>query len=127
MNIMDKHKQLQIILQTNPCHDEYHTWIRTVDDIKTFEEALSDPDYADCETYDPDYNRNNALTALKTNKITVYSSYPIKQGIFVTPSKLEALSYSANNMVYSKSVQLTDVAWIDITQGQYVGADDISS
>ncbi len=57
--------------------------------------------------------------ALDTGKIKVYSSYPIEQGIFVTPSKTEAKSYSGTGKVYSKEISLEDVAWIDPTQGQY--------
>ena len=30
-----KQKQLDIILKNNTVQDDYHTWIRTVDDIKT--------------------------------------------------------------------------------------------
>ena len=52
-------------------------------------------------------------------KIVVYSSHPIKNGTFVTPSKMEATSYASSDKVYSKVVSLYDVAWIDPTQGQY--------
>lgn len=40
-----KQKQLEIIQNTNPAEDIYHTWVRSIDDIKTFEEALNDIDY----------------------------------------------------------------------------------
>lgn len=40
-----KQKQLDIILKHNPVQDGYHTWIRTIEDIKTFEETLQDSDY----------------------------------------------------------------------------------
>ena len=36
---------------------------------------------------------------------------------------MEAESYSGNGRVYSKTVPLTDVAWIDPTQGQYAPVD----
>ena len=120
-----KQQQLDIILNNNPAEDNYHTWIRNIDDIKTFEESLQDNDYAGWETdgFIPDYDANIVKQALKTGKITVYSSYPIEQGIFVTPSKMEAESYSGNGKVYSKEVDLQDVAWIDPTQGQYAKVD----
>jgi len=54
--------------------------------------------------------------------ITVYSSHPIEAGVFVTPSKMEAESYSGDGKIYTKTVKLTDVAWIDPTQGQYTGS-----
>lgn len=116
-----KEKQLNIILKNNPVNDDYHTWIRNIKDIKTFEETLKDPDWSDYvdEGFNPDFTGDMVKEALNKGKITVYSSYPIEQGIFVSPSKMEAESYSGNGKVYSKDVNLTDVAWIDPTQGQY--------
>lgn len=123
-----KQKQLDIILENNPVNDDYHTWIRNVDDIKTFEEALEDTDYKEYydagEDFDETYSADMAKEALSTGKITVYSSYPIEQGIFVSPSRMEAESYSGNGKVYSKEVNLVDVAWIDPTQGQYAKVSD---
>ena len=123
-----KQKQLDIILKNNPVYDDYHTWIRTVDDIKTFEETLEDTDYKEYyeagEDFDETYSAKMAKEALSTGKITVYSSYPIEQGIFVSPSRMEAESYSGNGKVYSKEVNLTDIAWIDPTQGQYAKVSD---
>ena len=65
-----------------------------------------------------------AEQALATGKITVYSSYPIIQGTFVTPSKMEAESYSGTGKVYKKTVDIKDVAWIDPTQGQYARIEE---
>lgn len=116
-----KERQLDIIQKYNPMLDDLCTGVRTIDDIKTFEEALQDSDWEGWEEsgFNPDYDGNMAKKALKTGKITIYSSYPIKQGIFVTPSHMEAESYSGNGKVYSKKVNLEDVAWIEPTQGQY--------
>lgn len=118
-----KEQQNNIIQNSNPIEDDYHTWIRSADDIKTFEETLNDSDYKEYfeagENFDETYTAEMAKEALETGKITVYSSYPIEQGTFVSPSKIEAESYSGNGKVYSKEVSLTDVAWIDPTQGQY--------
>ena len=119
-----KQQQLDIIQNNNPVNDDYHTWIRNTDDIKTFEETLQDDDWSIGDDFDPDYTWNMAQEALDSGKITVYSSYPIEQGIFVTPSKMEAESYSGIGKVYSKIVNLQDVAWIDPTQGQYAKVDN---
>lgn len=119
-----KQKQLDIIQNNNPVNDDYHTWIRNTDDIKTFEEALQDDDWEGYDEFTPDYTRNMANEAVDSGKIIVYSSYPIEQGIFVTPSKMEAESYSGNGKVYSKTVNLQDVAWIDPTQGQYAKVEN---
>lgn len=117
--IAHKEKQLDIIKKTNPMLDDYHTGIRKIEDIKTLAETLQDSDWQGDEDFDPDYTRKMADEALKTGKITVYSSYPIEQGVFVSPSKMEAESYSGNGKVYSKEININDVAWIDPTQGQY--------
>ena len=118
---LEKYKQIQldIIKNNNPVNDDYHTWIRNVEDIKTLEETINDSDWIDYDKYNPDLSRQDIENAIDSGKITVYSSYPIKQGIFVSPSKMEAESYSSNGKVYSKEVNINDVAWIDPTQGQY--------
>lgn len=114
-----KKKQLEIINKHNPAPNTYNTWVRSVDDIKTFEEALADDEIAEYDEFNPDFDRAMAEQAIKDGEITVYSSYPIKQGVFVSPSYMEAESYSGDGTVYSKRVPLDSVAWIDITQGQY--------
>lgn len=118
-----KEKQLEIIKNNNPVNDDYHTWIRNIEDIKTLEEAINDSDWKDYDEYNPDLSRRDIETAIKNRKITVYSSYPIKPGIFISPSKMEAESYSSNGKVYSKEVNINDVAWIDPTQGQYANIE----
>ena len=115
----NKLKQLEIIKNNNPVNDDYHTWIRNIEDIKTLEEAINDNDWKDYDEYNPDLTRQDLEKAIETKKITVYSSYPIEQGTFVSPSKMEAESYSGNGQIYSKEVNINDVAWIDPTQGQY--------
>ena len=115
----NKQKQLDIINKNNKMQDDYHTGIRKVEDIKTLAETLQDSDWIDYDEFNPDYTRNMANEALKTGKITVYSSYPIKQGTFVSPSRMEAESYSGNGKIFSKEINIEDVAWIDPTQGQY--------
>lgn len=123
----DKHKeeQLDIINKSNPMHDEYHTGVRNVDDIKTFEEAVSDSD----APFTPDYTKEDAESALKAGEITVYSSKPIENGVFVTPSKIEAKNYAGDGKVFSERVSIEDVAWIDAIEGQYarLRASDIET
>lgn len=124
---VDKHKeeQLDIINKSNPMYDEYHTGVRKVDDIKTFEEAVSDSD----APFTPDYTKEDAESALKAGEITVYSSKPIENGVFVTPSKIEAKNYAGDGNVFSKRVSVKDVAWIDAIEGQYarLRASDIET
>ena len=114
-----KAEQFEVIRNSNAADDDYHTWIRSAAEIKTLSETLADPEWAEYDEYDPDYTRQMAEDAIRTGKITVYSSYKIGNGVFVTPSRMEAESYSGDGKVYSKTVNVADVAWIDPTQGQY--------
>lgn len=116
-----KGKQLEIIQKTNPMLDDYHTGIRSVEDIKTFDEVLNDE-----ESFAwGDFTKEDAERALKSGKITIYSSYPIKQGTFVSTSKIQAEEYAGGkgNKVYSKTIPLEDVAWINGDEGQYANVN----
>lgn len=122
-----KQKQLDIVLKENPATDDYHTWIRDIDDIKTFEEALK---YNISEGYDedepsayPDVTKQMIDEAIKTGYIEVFSSKPIKNGIFVTPSRMQAQDYAGGNKVYSTKVSINDVAWINLDEGQFAKVD----
>ena len=110
-----KNKQLDIILQTNPMRDEQHVGIRSVDDIKTWEEAMQD----DESFYWGDFEREDAEKALKKGSITIYSSYPIKNGVFVSTSYNQARDYAGGGKIYTAEVPLGDVAWINGDEGQF--------
>ena len=118
-----KREQLDIINETNPAPNSYNTWIRTVDDIKTLPETLEDSDW-DYEEFNPDLTRNDIQKAIRNGRITVYSSKPIENGVFVSPSRMEAESYSGNGKIYEKTVDIKDVAWIDPTQGQFAKVEE---
>lgn len=62
-----KEKQYKIIESVNPAEDEYHTWIRNSEDIKTFEETLNDP-IADKYKSDENSNYKNEYSPLETNR-----------------------------------------------------------
>lgn len=120
-----KQKQNDIIQKYNPKDESLgeHTWINSADDIKTFKEALDYDDY-ESGNLTPDFTEEMVNKALGSGKVTIYSSYPIEQGTFVTPSKMEAGNYAGNNKIYSKEVSLKDVAWLDSLQGQYAKVDN---
>ena len=120
----DKDIQLFIIQETNPMFDDIHTGIRTHDDILTFDEAMNVPEEKLVTA--PDYEKKDMDRALETGMITVYSSYPIEDGNFVTPSRMEAECYAGGpgSYVYSKTVPLENVAWIDNYEGQYAEITD---
>ena len=108
-----KRKQFEIIQKSNPMRDDYHTGIRSPEDIKTAKEA-----FGEYEFIYPDFTKKDADNALKSGKITIYSSKPIEDGGFVSPSKRMAQDYSGGGKVYSQTVGVDDVAWIDSSEGQ---------
>lgn len=112
----DKKRQAEYIQRVNPAVDSYHTWIRSEDDILTFDEVADEM----CDTV-PDVTRKMVEQARKTGKIKVYSSHNIKGGTFVTPSKMIARDYAGSGTVKEMVVPVDHVAWIDGEQGQYIG------
>ncbi len=115
----DKQKQLEIIQTHNPMRDDYHVGIRTVQDIKSAEEVWeTNVDFHEDFLY-PDFSQQDAKKALESGKIKVYSSYSIKQGTFVSPSRRMAMDYAGGKEPFSKVVDIDDVAWINSDEGQY--------
>lgn len=119
-----KQAQLDIINQNNAMQDDYHTGIRTIDDILSADEALNVTQEAldnyEVEAYSyPDFTLKDGKRALKTGRIRVYSSKPITPGAFITPSKMMAQDYAGDGRVYSKVIPLEDVAFINGDEGQY--------
>ena len=118
-----KQAQLDIIKKHNPMQDDVHTGIRKVEDIKSFDEVLGESRKNQAEygelTY-PDMNIDMMESAAESGMITVYSSYPIEQGVFVTPSYMNAQDYAGGSgRVYQATVPVDDVAWIAEDEGQY--------
>ena len=118
-----KQQQLDLVLKNNPMTDDYHQGIRSIDDIKTFEEAIND----DESFVWGDYTREDAERDLARNKVKVYSSYDIKNGTFVSTSYQQALEYAGRDAskVHSKEVNPNDVAWINGDEGQYAKVDNV--
>ena len=116
----EKVEQYKIIQQYNPMNDDYHTGIRKPSDIKTWEEVMKSADDGDSFAWG-DFSKADAEKALKSGKITIYSSYPITQGVFVSTSKIQSEQYAGGkgNKVYSKTIPLSDVAWINGDEGQF--------
>lgn len=113
-----KEAQLAVILKHNPMRDDYHIGIRKLSDIKTFAEVVND----DESFVYGDFSQQDALNALKTGKITVYSSKGINLGDFVSTSRRMAQDYAGySGRVYQRTVNLTDVAWINGDEGVYTG------
>ncbi len=112
-----KNAQFEIIQKNNPMWDDYHTGIRSPKDIKTFSEVIDDEDSF---TWG-DFSKEDAERALKRGTVRVYSSYPIKNGIFVSTSYQQALDYAGGEPanVHSRVVALDSVAWINGDEGQY--------
>ena len=113
-----KQMQLEIIERYNPMRDDVHTGIRNIEDIKSFEEVVNEAK-SEGDTAYPDIGLDMLEEAAKTGRITVYSSYPIKQGVFVSPSQMNVADYAGGGPVYRKEVSVDDVAWITSDEGQY--------
>lgn len=116
-----KKQQFEIIKKENPMLDDYHVGIRSTNDIKTWREVLKLDDDSEGQFAWGDFTREDAEKAFEDNKITIYSSYDIKNGTFVSTSKIQAEEYAGGqgSKVYAKTVQLNDVAWINGDEGQY--------
>ena len=110
-----KQQQFDMIQQTNPMSDDYHTGIRSVADIKTFEEAIND---VESFTYG-DYSKDDAERDKERGFVKVYSSHPIEEGGFISTSKRQAQDYAGQGKIYEKEVPIDDVAWINGDEGQY--------
>ena len=117
---VSKEKQLDIIQSTNPMRDDIHVGIRKLEDIKTFDQVVDDPE----SFVYGDFSKEDAQKALKEGSVTVYSSTPIKNGAFVSTSEKQAKDYAGNGKVYSQKVSLGDVAWINGDEGQMAKADN---
>lgn len=114
-----KQQQFDLIQEKNPMTDDYHTGIRKVEDIMTFKEALNSPDAGNEYYTYPDWTQDNAAAAANKGTVTVYSSYPIEEGTFVSPSKMMAQDYAGGGQIYSKEIPLDDVAWVNGDEGNY--------
>lgn len=126
----DKERQFNIIQGTNPMLDDYHVGIRSISNIKTFEEAMAEAreDYEEYGTYSsyPDTPNSVLEKALETGMITVYSSKPIVNGNFVSTSKMCARDYAGGGKVYSETLPVTDIAWINVEEGQVARMQQIN-
>lgn len=114
-----KEEQFEIIKKNNAMTDDYHVGIRKPEDIKTAKEAFKTKIDEDEDYLYPDFSQADGEKALETGKITIYSSKPIEQGGFVSPSKMMAQDYAGSGEVFSKTVDINDVAWIDSNEGQF--------
>src|SRR5574344_879895 len=111
----EKLEQYEIIKENNPMLDDYHVGIRSPKDIKSFNEVINDD-----ESFSwGDFSKKDAEKALQKGEITIYSSYSIEQGTFVSTSKIQAEQYAGGKKVYTKTVSVNDVAWINGDEGQF--------
>ena len=76
--------------------DDYHTGIRSVDDIKTAEEVFTDdPD----DYIYPDFTVEDGQRALESGKVTVYSIYYISFISLLKSRKIDVIANpAAQNM-----------------------------
>lgn len=111
-----KENQFEVIKEKNPAPNKYQTWIRNVEDIKTFDEVIDD----DESFVWGDYTREDALRDLERGEVTVYSSNDIIDGNFVSTSYRQALDYAGGDAknVREATLPLAYIAWINGDEGQ---------
>lgn len=102
--------------------DGEHVGIRTIDDIKTFAEAIQD---GDSFCYG-DYYKWDAERDLKHGKVMLYSSKDIVNGVFVSTSMKMATDYAGGKKekVKSREAYLDEVAWINGDEGIYANVKE---
>lgn len=128
--VLRKNEQNTVIQRVNPMEDDYHTGVRGVEDIRTLREAIAEARAEgeeggwDALSSYPDVSNAMLEAALRSGRVRVYSSKPIEEGVFVTPSRMQAEDYAGGGKVYSKEVSVDDVAWLNTDEGQL--ADVIS-
>lgn len=116
---LSKEEKLKNILESNPMNDDYHTGVRSVDDVLNFDEArkYTLEDIGDVSSF-PDVSEELLDEAAKTGKIKLYSSRPFSLGSFVSPSKMQAADYAGKGPIYEDLFDINDIAWLNADEGQ---------
>ena len=116
----NRQAQFELLQKTNPMTDDYHTGIRSPEDIHTLKNIVDTYNADNNFTY-PDFTLSDAQKALANGNIDVYSSKPIEAGAFISPSKMMATDYAGGGQVYSKNIPLDDFAFIESgDEGNYL-------
>lgn len=116
LNEVTKSEALYTLEQAN-FNDGFHKNLEYTSDIHTFEEVTSDPD--DVILVD-DFTREDLQKALDTGKIKVYFRGDFQTGVWVSPSLSEAKSYKFDGKLFTTEANLTDIAWSDNLEGQFI-------
>lgn len=108
-----KEAQFQTLQETNPMRDDYHTGIRSANEINYLNDLVKNynADTSEMFAY-PDFTLDDAKRAISKGEIEVFSSKPIEAGAFVTPSRMMAQDYAGSGEVYSKVIPIEDFAAI---------------
>ena len=116
----NRQAQFDLLQKTNPMRDDYHTGIRSPEDIYTLKSIVDSYNADNNFTY-PDFTLADAQKALANGNIDVYSSKPIETGAFISPSKMMATDYAGGGEVYTKNIPLKDFAFIESgDEGNYL-------
>ena len=120
-NYADNRKaQFELLQKTNPMTDDYHTGIRSPEEIYTLKNIVDSYNQDNNFTY-PDFTLADAQKALASGNINVYGSKPIEPGAFASPSKMMATDYAGGGEVYTKNIPLEDFAFIESgDEGNYL-------
>lgn len=112
--------QFDLLQKTNPMTDEYHTGIRSPEEIYALKNIVDSYNADNNFTY-PDFTLQDAQKALANGELPVYSSKPIEPGAFISPSKMMATDYAGGGNVYTKNIPVEDFAFIESgDEGNYL-------
>jgi hypothetical protein len=116
----NRQAQFELLQKTNPMTDDYHTGIRSPEEIYTLKNIVDTYNSDNNFTY-PDFTLADAQKALANGNIDVYGSKPIEPGAFISPSKMMATDYAGGGEVYTKNIPLEDFAFIESgDEGNYL-------
>lgn len=112
-----KSRQLDIIEASRTKSDGLNESSNKIEDIRTFEQTLTDPELDVLTT--SDFTEDDIKEALQKGYVKIYSTHPVVGGTFVTPSLDEAEYMWPDKKLYEREVYLDNVAWQDDLHGQY--------
>ena len=116
----NRQAQFELLQKTNPMRDDYHTGIRSPEEIYTLKNIVDSYNEDNNFTY-PDFTLADAQKAIANGSIDVYGSKPIEPGAFATPSKMMATDYAGGGEIYTKNIPLEDFAFIESgDEGNYL-------
>ena len=117
----NKEKAFAYIQKKNPALDDYHTHIRSAEEVHTWAEVMAMPNASEgFDIYPGEFDEEEAKHALECGVIHVYHGNDDRGACcFVSTSPSEALEYAGGDPahLWRSIVYTTEVAWISTSEG----------